>query len=290
MEKTNKISNFFKSQSKQTKSLLTIGLGAHIIYTFYSVKDYGYILSQYGFPPYIGRVLGTFLGVFGPVLIISMIISIFPYFIFRSVAEKYKKYLDYVAIIFIVLSAIMIFSGYNTQKNLQNFKVTEKIDVENNLVAFGFTKYNFSEDNLDIYFPQAPKKQEVEVNIEEFKKNRYYTALSQNESVRYLVMAAILDQKILSQESRDAWLKNLLESKIANHKSPEIKDDQYVQFKGMKSRLYSFTSKNESGDIIRYKTIAFIYNGKPFELEIIYPADYGGNLYWNEFIESIELK
>ena len=113
MGKTNKISNFLKSQSDQAKSLLAIGFGIQIIYIFYSFKGNGYIVDQYGLSIYIARILGEFLGLFLPTLLISLATASIPYYIFRGVATKYKKYLDYVAIIFIVISAILVFNLYN---------------------------------------------------------------------------------------------------------------------------------------------------------------------------------
>lgn len=96
------LKKWFDSHSNQTKIELAIGVGVQMVYTLYHVKDYGYIPSPY-------YVLGQFIGLFGSVLIISIIISIIFYFIFRGVAETRKKYLDYLSIIFLIISFIIIF-------------------------------------------------------------------------------------------------------------------------------------------------------------------------------------
>ena len=109
------IKKWFDSYNNQTKTLLAIGLGAHIIYTIYSAKNFSYILNQYGILTYLGRASGIFVGVFFPVLIISAIISILPYYIFKRATKKYKKYLDYLSIIFSIVSFIVIYFSFKSQ-------------------------------------------------------------------------------------------------------------------------------------------------------------------------------
>lgn len=68
---------------------------------------------------FIGRfILDTFIS-----LAISAVISIVFYVVFRSVAEKYKKYLDYVALVFIIISLIFVWSGYQTEKALYEYNI-----------------------------------------------------------------------------------------------------------------------------------------------------------------------
>lgn len=109
---------FLKSHSDQTKILLISGICVHFFYVLFFMKNYTYLLDQYGLSAFIGRTIGTFLGMYFPALIVSAIISFLPYKIFKDVAEKYKKYLDYYAIIFLIISFIIIFSSIKTQNIL----------------------------------------------------------------------------------------------------------------------------------------------------------------------------
>lgn len=113
-----KIIDFFKSQSKKAKDLFLSGLGIYIIYAIYTVRNTGYILEQRGLPTFLTVVSGEIIGILIvsiPVLLVSSIIAIIPYYIFRGIAREYKRYLDYVAIIFLVLSVIIIISGLRAQ-------------------------------------------------------------------------------------------------------------------------------------------------------------------------------
>lgn len=56
------------------------------------------------------RFLGEFVGTIILPLIISLILGLFGYLAFHTVAEKYKRYLDYFAIVFLVITAISIYS------------------------------------------------------------------------------------------------------------------------------------------------------------------------------------
>ncbi|MFH0853437.1 MAG: zinc ribbon domain-containing protein [bacterium] len=94
---------WLNSHSSQTKIILTIGLFAQIIYAFGSVN------VHIGIPIYLARVLGAFFAVFMIVSIISGVISVVAYFIFKDVAEKYKRYLDYFSITFLIVTFIIIY-------------------------------------------------------------------------------------------------------------------------------------------------------------------------------------
>jgi len=113
-----KIINFLKSQNKKTKNFFLFGLGTYAVYALYEVRDTGYIKEQYGLTKFLivvsGEMIGTII-VAIPVLTVSMILAIPFYYIFRGFAEENKKYLDYVAIIFVALSLIMIVSAFRTQ-------------------------------------------------------------------------------------------------------------------------------------------------------------------------------
>jgi len=104
-----KIKNWFKEQSKQSKIILAIVfilyLGAAIYQTPF------YLLSQYGLGTFLGRLLGRLLGTMGPLLIISAVITLIPYMIFRGSAKKYKNYLDYFAVIFLIISINILYFG-----------------------------------------------------------------------------------------------------------------------------------------------------------------------------------
>lgn len=100
---------WFISHSQQTKILLTVGLITHLVHSVY--LNFGYIpsLNYYGIPVVLIRITGFFIGQLFPTLIISAIISIFPYLIFKDIAEKYKRYLDYFSVVFVILSLILIY-------------------------------------------------------------------------------------------------------------------------------------------------------------------------------------
>jgi len=102
-----KIKFWFKKQSKQSKIILLIVLILHLGFTVY--KTPLYLLSQYGLGVFSGRLLGQFSGVMLPLLLVSAVIALIPYLIFKSVAEKYKKYLDYFSIVFLIVSLIMLY-------------------------------------------------------------------------------------------------------------------------------------------------------------------------------------
>lgn len=104
-----KIKNWFKEQSKQSKIILLITFILHLSITIYQTPSY--LLPQYGLGVFLGRLSGQLLGVMIPLLLISIVIALIPYLIFRNVAEKYKKYLDYFAVIFLIISIVLLYFG-----------------------------------------------------------------------------------------------------------------------------------------------------------------------------------
>ena len=104
-----KVKNWLKQQSKQSKVVLLIVFILHFCFAVYQTPFY--LLSQYGLGIFLGRLLGQLLGVMIPLLLISTIIALMPYLIFKKVAEKYKKYLDYFAITFLIVSILLLYFG-----------------------------------------------------------------------------------------------------------------------------------------------------------------------------------
>ena len=180
-------------------------------------------------------------------------------------------------------------SKINSQNNGVN-NVDEKIPINNEIQHLGFTKYTFPDDGFNIFLPNQPERHELGINSGGINKIKYYSATSNEKFVKYLILISILDDKILSEESVDAFLDNLLKSQLAQHNEPVMIDDQHITFKALKASQYTFSSLNLNGDRIIYKHLSFISKGKPFTLEIIFSDSYESNTYWDEFINSIELQ
>jgi hypothetical protein len=104
-----KFKNWFNRQSKQSKIILLITLILNFGISIYKVPFY--LLSQYGFGAFSGRLLGELLGVLIPIFLIAVIIASILYLIFRSVAEKYKNFFDYFTIVFLIISVILLYFG-----------------------------------------------------------------------------------------------------------------------------------------------------------------------------------
>lgn len=104
-----KVKNWFNRQSKQSKIVLCIVFILYLSVTIYKVPFY--LLSQYEFSVFLGRSLGELLGVIIPLFLISIVIALIPYLIFRNIAEKYKRFLDYFAIVFLIVSTVFLYFG-----------------------------------------------------------------------------------------------------------------------------------------------------------------------------------
>jgi len=75
-----KIKDWFKKQSKQSKIILAIVFILHLGFAIY--KTPFYLLSQYGLDIFFGRLLGFLLGAMIPLMLISAAISLISYLIF----------------------------------------------------------------------------------------------------------------------------------------------------------------------------------------------------------------
>ncbi len=98
--------SWFKKQSKQSKIIIVASLILHIWFATHQTSSY--FLPVYGLGAFLGRLLGQLLGVIVPLLLLSLPISLIPYFIFKRVAEKYKNYLDYFVVVFLIISILII--------------------------------------------------------------------------------------------------------------------------------------------------------------------------------------
>ncbi len=117
--------NWFQSHSPRTKILLEVGFTLHIVYSVYSFIGYSFIIAQYGLETWIERLIGTFLGSFLAALTISSVISAVPYYLYEAVrnkTEKSRRYLDYLAIIFIIVSIFLIKTGMQTKQEADNYR------------------------------------------------------------------------------------------------------------------------------------------------------------------------
>lgn len=114
-------SGWYKSLSIRMKILFSLGLITQVVYTIYSI-GYGYP----NFPSYTGRSVGFFLAIFLPAFVISLVVGAIPYFIFRNIAEKWTKYLDYVAVVFLMVSIIFVYSGLKTQQRIDDYRTLQR--------------------------------------------------------------------------------------------------------------------------------------------------------------------
>ena len=106
-----KIKNWLQNQTKEAKVVFLIALFIHLSSAIYqSTTKFSYVIS-YGLDAFMGRLSGLFLGTTIPIFLISAVLALIPYFIFRSVAEKYKQYFDYFAVIFLVISMVLLYFG-----------------------------------------------------------------------------------------------------------------------------------------------------------------------------------
>jgi len=106
----NKIKNYLRNQSKSSKIILSVAFAIDFIFSLTQIPSH--ILPTYGLGAFAGRLVGQFLGFVVPIILIALVLSLILYFAFRSVAEKYKKYLDYFSAIFLVISLILIYINY----------------------------------------------------------------------------------------------------------------------------------------------------------------------------------
>ena len=107
-----KIKNWLKVQTKESKIIFLFSFALHLILAIYTtVSKFLYVL-EYGLGAFLGRLFGLFLGTVIPVIIISGVIALFPYFIFRNVAAKYKRYFDYFSFIFLIITLIIGYGIY----------------------------------------------------------------------------------------------------------------------------------------------------------------------------------
>ena len=104
-----KFKNWFNRQSKQSKIILLIALILNFGVAIY--KTPFYLLSQYGFGAFSGRLLGQLLGVLIPIFLIAVIMASILYLVFRNLAEKYKNFFDYFTIVFLIVSVILLYFG-----------------------------------------------------------------------------------------------------------------------------------------------------------------------------------
>jgi len=101
-----KIKDWLAEQSKYSKVIVVVAFILHIGFATYHTPFY--LLSQYGLDIFFGRLLGQLLGVIFPLLLVSAVVSLIPYLIFREVAETFKRYFDYFALVFIIISILFL--------------------------------------------------------------------------------------------------------------------------------------------------------------------------------------
>lgn len=103
------IKNWFRKQSKQSKIILLITFILHLGVAIYQTPSY--LLQQYGLSVFLGRLSGQLSATMISLLLISAVIAFILYLIFRGVAEECKKYLDYFAPVFLIISIILLYFG-----------------------------------------------------------------------------------------------------------------------------------------------------------------------------------
>jgi len=105
----NKLKKWFESHMGQTKTIFIV----MIVVDFFVILQ-NLILEKkssiwLSFAKLLGSIVGSILGIVILPLIVSLLLGGIAYLIFHGVAEKYKKYLDYVAVIFLILTLVIIF-------------------------------------------------------------------------------------------------------------------------------------------------------------------------------------
>lgn len=102
-----KIYTWFLGHSKKTRVLFAIAVGIHLLNALLRALFVARTL-----PAIAGRVTGSFLVTFVPVLLAAMLVAYPIYGIFRNVAETYKRYLDYLAVALLALSLLMFYASH----------------------------------------------------------------------------------------------------------------------------------------------------------------------------------
>ncbi len=95
----------------QTKVLLVIGPLIYIPYSIFLSWDALGIITQssFGILNFLARLIGVYIGSFVTVGVLALLLSLIPYFIFREIAETYKRYFDYYAVVFIIISLVLMY-------------------------------------------------------------------------------------------------------------------------------------------------------------------------------------
>ena len=97
------VSSWFQMQTRQSKIIFAVTLIVHLFYSVVLAIPGNLALSA---TAYAGRWIGGFTVHFFFPLIMAMILSLILYSIFKSVAEKYKNYFDYFAVVFLIISTV----------------------------------------------------------------------------------------------------------------------------------------------------------------------------------------
>lgn len=176
----------------------------------------------------------------------------------------------------------------NTNAIQDNIKLRqEKKQIENNqkLIDAGFVLYKSTQDNFQVFLPEEPKMEEIQVLQEELRKIRHYTATSLSD-IRYRVFIPVFDKPWNSNAVIEEWLKGAYEGRMSNSKNSTVKEDDYLQFKGLRSRQYTYQHTAEDGSLLTTRVIGFVSKGQPMELTMTYIEGNNSDTYWNEFLES----
>ncbi len=86
------------------------------------------MIPQYNFEFFMARLIGKWIVPLISSLFISILISLILYFIFRKVAKKYKNYLDYFTIVFVLVSILITFGSYRVSENAKNLENNKQFD------------------------------------------------------------------------------------------------------------------------------------------------------------------
>lgn len=113
-----KIKNWFKAQSEYSRTLFFLTIFIHFAYAVFFTNA-GYLISDYGFDIFLGRILGESIARILYSFFIASILSSIVWFIFKKLELFTKRYFDYFATFFFALSLLILYQSWKIQQLLE---------------------------------------------------------------------------------------------------------------------------------------------------------------------------
>jgi hypothetical protein len=147
-------------------------------------------------------------------------------------------------------------------------------------------KYTSLSDGFAVYFPSTPQQNTIDNVMDETIKN--YQSVSQDGLVQYNVFLNIFDKKILSDESKEAYLNGYLTGRLLTSKNSKVITNNQTTFQGFNANRYKYIDVVEGVEIF-HEGIVFILNGDSVSLTCVYPKEVDIQPSFDEFVKSFEL-